>query len=77
MGESETKRRYLDYLGRLVILTGGESTMYDGLNHALWRATEPPSQMITLCGKRACPVRRLREVPGRGPVDCPECIETA
>lgn len=44
---------------------------YDRLNH--WMFGKPSSaawfQAMTLCGKRA------HEVPGRGEVDCPECIE--
>lgn len=46
---------------------------YDQLNH--WMFGDPSAvatfQALTLCGKRAL------EVPGRGAVDCPECIEIA
>lgn len=58
-------------------------TMYNGVNHRIveWDG-DALGQMLTGCGERACPVTlggvhagyRLREVPGRGPVDCPECI---
>lgn len=44
---------------------------YDRLNH--WMFGEPSEQLrhqaMTLCGKQA------HEIPGRGGVDCPECIE--
>lgn len=76
----DTARRWYDYQGNIVELAADVPlTMYNGLNHEI----DPPgggvlgSQMLTRCGVRACPTPRsgLREVPGRGPVDCPRCLD--
>lgn len=69
-------RRWYDYQGGLVELADDVPlTMYDGLNHRIrmWEG-EHVGQMLTGCGKRACP-GLTRQVPGRGDVDCPECME--
>lgn len=69
-------RRWYDYAGSLVELADSTPlTMYDGLNHRIrvWEGGQV-GQMLTGCGKRACP-GPTRQVPGRGPVDCPECLE--
>jgi len=60
----------------ITLPTDAPPTMYDGLNHAVavWEGGAM-GQMLTRCGGRACPYPGLREVPGRGPVDCPECLE--
>ena len=73
---SETVRRWWDFQGNVVELAADvPPTMYDGLNHqiAIYEGGAM-GQMFTACGKRACPFPKLREVPGRGPVDCGECI---
>lgn len=68
--------RWFDHRGNVIEApaTPGRPTAYgtyDQLNH--WMFGQPSStarfQAMTLCGKRA------HEVPGRGDVDCPECIE--
>jgi len=71
-------RQWYDYQGNTVTLTDDAPlTMYDGLNHQIieW-PDDTVAQMVTKCGKRACPTPRsgLREVPGRGFVDCPACL---
>lgn len=73
---SEPVRRWYDYQGQIVELADDVPlTMYNGLNHqiSVWDGGAL-GQMLTRCGKRACPYPKLREVPGRGPVDCPECL---
>jgi hypothetical protein len=78
MGQDTTNRRWYDFRGDIVELDADVPlTMYDGLNHEIvvWEG-DVLAQMVTKCGKRACPTPSsgLREVPGRGPVDCPDCL---
>lgn len=65
---------WMDHLGRLIgpapvdNPTGWEK--YAGQTHRIMRPQ--PGQLIqavSWCG------HRVHEVPGRGPVDCPECLE--
>lgn len=71
-----TERHYYCHTGdRITIPAGVPLTMYDGLNHAVstWE-DNAPAQMLTKCGRRSCPYSGVREVPARGAVDCPECL---
>jgi hypothetical protein len=83
-------RRWFDYRGGVFERPATDPlTCWDAIDqhtHALWPdGLGPLAQALTRCGKRACPVgvpgsrrrseRPLREVPGRGPVDCPDCLE--
>lgn len=74
---SEIAKRWLCHTGQEIALSADVPlTMYNGLNHdiAVWEGGTV-GQMLTRCGLRACPYPRLREVPGRGPVDCPGCLD--
>lgn len=72
-------RRWLDYQGQVFerpddtpLTTWG---YFDQLTHRLWPdGTGELTQAYTGCGRRGCPASR-HEIPGRGPVDCPECLE--
>jgi hypothetical protein len=73
--------RWFDHRGEVVAVerppNGGRLTAYrwdDKRNH--WLFGEPANysatpfmQALTWCGRRAM------EVPGRGEVDCPECVD--
>lgn len=67
------ERRWLTWDGQIMTApTGAPLTAfgtYDRLNHALDSdGYGALTQAVTYCGKRA------HEIPGRGPVDCPECL---
>jgi hypothetical protein len=70
--------RWFDHKGGVIEATAPA----DGSRPTAWRwddcrthhmfgtpSSVPSFQALTSCGKRAL------EVPGRGPVDCPECLE--
>lgn len=68
--------RWFDHKGGIIEApaTEGRPTCWrDDGRQAHWMFGKPTEhasfQAMTLCGKRAF------EVPGRGAVDCPECIE--
>jgi hypothetical protein len=68
--------RWFDHNGNVISAPAAEGrpTAYrwdDQRTHAMLGTPSetPVMQALTLCGKRAL------EVPGRGEVDCPECIE--
>lgn len=71
-GDPQTRDWY-DYAGRKFTAPASARTtfgIYDRLNHYLFAADNP--NMLspqTWCGHRA------GEIPGRGPVDCPACLE--
>lgn len=76
----QVPRRWLDYKGGIVERPADTPltawNWYDQHTHAIWPDGHGSlSQVLTLCGKRGCPAAR-NEIPGRGEVDCPECIET-
>jgi hypothetical protein len=76
-------RRWLDYKGAVVEVSDDVPltawNWFDQRTHAIFGG-EPGSiaryQLLTRCGKRGCPAAR-NEIPGRGPVDCPECLEVS
>ena len=73
-----TEYRWRCHTGELVIRPADMAlTMYNGLNHriSVWEGGAL-GQMLTACGRRACPYPGVREVPGRGPVDCPDCLNS-
>jgi hypothetical protein len=86
-------RRWFDYRGGVFERPATDEAtcwdFYDQRTHAMLSdgLGDIPVQALTRCGKRACPVgvsgsrrrseRVIRQVPGRGPVDCPECLEAA
>lgn len=52
-------------------------TMWDGRNHRISTSGAGWAQMLTVCGRRACPAPHSgREVPGRAPVDCQSCLDS-
>lgn len=74
-----TPRRWFDYQGGIVQVPGDTPltawNWYDQRTHAIWPSGHGPlSQVLTKCGKRGCPASR-NEIPGRGHVDCPACLE--
>lgn len=75
----QTPRRWYDYKGETVERPADTPltawNWYDQRTHAIWPDGHGSlAQVLTRCGKRACPAAR-NEIPGRGEVDCPECIE--
>lgn len=76
---TDEPRRWYDYKGGIFevpadtpLTTFGK---LDRLTHALWTDGHGALvQALTGCGRRGCPPS-LHEVPGRGPVDCPECLD--
>jgi hypothetical protein len=68
------EQEWLDHEGEIVTAPQSDRpTAYrwdDQHNHWVMRpASGQLAQALTLCGKRAL------EMPGRGEVDCPDCIE--
>lgn len=64
-------RRY-DHVGNIVEFPDGTTTCWngDGYTHHLFAANQGVMmQALTWCGRRA------NEFPGRGPIDCPQCLE--
>ncbi len=80
MNEPTEVLRWFDHQGNIIEASappdGARPTAYRGddqrTHYMFGRATSTPMfQAMTLCGKRAL------EVPGRGEVNCTECIEAA
>lgn len=70
---SERVTQWYDHTGQIITAPYSDQPTgfgtYDRLTHRLMKPpSSAPIQAISWCG------RRVQEVPGRGEVDCPECL---